>query len=262
MFTTYFKMTKHPFAERIPVDQIIRDERMTQGLSRLLYMICHGTIALIIGLTGIGKSTLIKLLLASLPQNQYQPIYIHFTNIKSGSLLNLIVTELGEVPRHSKEKLFLQIIEKARKSNRTLLLIVDEGHLLNSDAITDLRLLISSAIDETPPLKIILAGQEKLNDQLKRISNADFAQRISVRCNLRSLTKPQTTAYIDFQMKYSGVSDKIFEQEVKHSIHDYSNGIPRQINNIAIACLINASINKAQRINIEMLNQTMPEFKS
>jgi len=261
MFTTYFKMTEQPFAERIPVKQILKHDRLTQGLARLQYMVCQGTIALITGMTGVGKSVLIKLFLENLPKNQYLPVYIHFTHIKATGFLNLIVTKLGEKPQKGKERLFLQLVDKAQKINSTIILIIDEAHLLESEAITDLRLLVSSAIDTTPPVKIVLAGQEKLNDIIKMTSHADLAQRISVHCRLTSLTKAQTAAYIDFQMKYTGASEKIFEPEVKELIHEYANGIPRQINNIAIACLINASIHKTQKINQDILNQTMPEIK-
>lgn len=71
MFTTFFKMKAQPFAEKISVHQIFQDERITQGLARLLYMVTYGQIALITGQTGSGKSTLIKLLLNNLPQNHY-----------------------------------------------------------------------------------------------------------------------------------------------------------------------------------------------
>ena len=261
MFTNYFKMTAQPFAERIPVQQILQDERISQGLARLQYMTSQGTIALITGLTGVGKSILIKLFLSSIPQNQYLPIYIHFTNIKATSLLNLIVTKLGEAPKQTKERLFLQIIDKAKNTNLIIILIIDEAHYLGSDAITDLRLLVSSAIDKAPPLKIILAGQEKLNNKIKTTSHADFNNRISVLCKLKPLSNAQTMAYIDYQMKYSGASEKVFDPEVKDMIHEYANGIPRQINNIAIACLINAATLNAQKINLDILNQTIAEFK-
>jgi general secretion pathway protein A len=261
MFTTHFKMKIQPFCESISAQQILQDERMTQGLARLQYMASQGTIALITGQTGVGKSTLIKLFLSNLPQKQYQPVYVHFSHVRASSLLKLIVTELGEVPKQTKERVFLQIIDKTQKANLTTVLIIDEGHLLDSDAITDLRLLVSSALQEAPPLKIILSGQEGLKNKLKRSSHTDFAQRISVHCPLKALSKTQTVAYIDYQMKYAGASEKIFEPEVKEMIHDYSSGIPRQINNIATGCLINASIQKAQKINLELLNQTMAEFQ-
>lgn len=261
MFTTFFKMKVQPFTERVTIEQILKDERIAQGLARLQYMASFETIALITGQTGVGKSILIKLFLSTLPQNQYLPVYIHFTHLRASSLFKLIVSGLGEYPKLTKEQTFLQIIDKAHKTNLTTILIIDEAHLLDSDAITDLRLLISSAIEDTPPLKIILSGQEEIKKKLNRSSHIDFGQRISLYYHLKPLTKTQTIAYIDFKMKQSGASDKVFELEIKEMIHEYSNGIPRQINNIATACLINADIQNAQKINLEVLNQTMSEFQ-
>jgi len=106
MFTTHFHMSAQPFCEKIPVEHIIKDERMTQGLARIQYMLHQGALALIYGQTGVGKSTLIKLLLEQLPQNQYFPLYVHFTHVKASSLFTLIVTQLGEMPKHTKERLF------------------------------------------------------------------------------------------------------------------------------------------------------------
>lgn len=261
MITTFFKLTAQPFTERISVQQILRHEGMSQALARLQYMADYGNIALITGQTGVGKSTLIKLFLSILPQNQYLPVYIHFTCVRASSLLKLIATGLGEVPKLTKERVFLQIIDKANKINQTILLIIDEAHLLDTQAITNLRLLVSSALEDTPPFKIILSGQEDLTNKLKTYSLSDIAHRISVYCHLSPLTKTQTAAYIDFQMKCSGASDKVFEQEVKEMIHEYANGIPRQINNIAGGCLLNASILNANKINMAILNQTIAEFQ-
>ena len=74
----------------------------------------------------------------------------------------LIVTALGEVPNLTKERVFLQIMEKAQSNNITVVLVVDEAHLWDTKAIVDLRLLVSSALDAKPPLKIVLSGQNNL----------------------------------------------------------------------------------------------------
>jgi type II secretory pathway predicted ATPase ExeA len=50
---------------------------------------------------------------------------------------------------------------------------LDEAHLIAPQTFTDLRLLISS-IDEQMSLKILLCGQEKLSQTLKRSSHADL----------------------------------------------------------------------------------------
>ncbi len=262
MFTRFFKMKAQPFTERVAVEQIFRDERMTQGLARLLHMASEGTIALLTGLTGVGKSVLIKLFLSNLPQNHYRSVYVHFTNIRASSLFKLIVTELGESPKLTKEKVFMQIMDKTRKTNQTVIVIIDEAHLLDSESITNLRLLVSSALDDVTPLKMILSGQEDIKRKLKRSHHADFDNRISMKFHMKPMTKAQTIAYIDFQMTSTGSSEKVFEPEVKEMIYEYSNGIPRQINNIATACLINAAIEKVQKIDMELLHQTIKEFQS
>ena len=71
------------------------------------------------------------------------------------SLLKLIVTTMGESPRHGKDRLFAQIIDKTKTSERQIILLIDEAQMLSGEALIDLRLLLSSAIDEAPPLRLL-----------------------------------------------------------------------------------------------------------
>ena len=262
MFTTHFSMIAQPFCEKTPTSLIMKDERFTQGLARLQYLLLSGSIAVVYGQTGVGKSTLLKLFLSQIPLNQFLPIYVHFTHVKTSSLFALIVSQLGEIPKHTKDRLFLQIIDKARRSNLTPILLIDEAHLLSSDVLTDLRLLISSTLDSSTQIKIILSGQEHLKSILKRDVLADLAQRISVHYHVPTLTKAQTTAYIDFHLKSSGASEKTFDSNVKDLIHEFSAGVPRQINAISTACLINASSKQSQIVTLDIFNQALNEFQS
>jgi general secretion pathway protein A len=175
-------------------------------------------------------------------------------------LLKLIVTQLGEVPRWGKERLFQQILEKARQLEGALILSLDEAHLLNGDALTDLRLLISSALDDAPPLKIVFAGQEPLRNTLRQSQHIALLNRIGVRHHLTPLTKSETATYIDFQIKRAGGSEKLFDSATKELIHDFSGGVPRQINNLATACLLQAMADNATRVNEAIVRQTLNEF--
>ena len=208
----------------------------------------------------MGKSSLLKLFVHSLSRNRFNPVYLSLTDVGTNGLLKLIVNSLGEVPRRGKERLFLQILEKVQKTELTTLLIVDECHFLEPHALIALRLLVSAGLEDAPPLKIILTGQDPLREQLKQASHADLAGRISVRYHVPPLTRDQTQAYIDFQVRQCGGSEKIFEDEAKTLLHDYSSGVPRQINNMATACLINAATKNLQKITANLVNETMPEF--
>jgi len=260
MFSAHFKLSSQPFSEHTPAASLWPDERMTQGLARLHYLAEHATLGLVLGASGVGKSALLKRFLHGLRGPGTEAVYLHLTHLSATALLKLLLCRLGEEPRRGKERLFEQILHRARRGDRSLLLVLDEAHLLDSDALTDLRLLVSSALDEAPPLKIVLAGQESLRALLRRGVHADLLDRISVRFHLHPLTKEQTASYIDFQIKQAGGSEKIFDLPVKSLIHDYSGGVPRQINNLATACLLQAVAQNTTRVDERLLQQTLAEF--
>ena len=259
MFLEHFSLNAHPFAEKPPIEWLLRDEHIDQAMARLKFFEQQGTIALIIGQTGLGKSSLLRLFIHELPQNRYNPLYLHLTPLHANAFLRLIVTKLGEKPKIGKDRMLLQILDRINQNDKCTLLVIDEAHLLDPKTLTDLRLLISS-IDEKISLKILLCGQHDLSQILKRSSHADLAYRITLQFIMRALSKEKTSAYIDHRMIMAGGKEKIFQQEAKDLIHDYTDGVPRQINNVATACLINAAARALKQITESLVNETMAEF--
>ena len=155
----------------------------------------------------------------------------------------------------------MQILDKVASSDRTTLVVIDEAHLLEPQALTDLRLLTSSGLEDETHLKILLSGQERLRDELKSAQLADLVHRIHVRVHLSALAREQTATYIDFQMRQAGASTRVFETEAKNLIHDYASGLPRQVNNIATASLLRAAGDNLQKIDGELVNQVMSELQ-
>ena len=258
MFLQHFSMTDHPFSERTPVDRLLEDDRMKEGLARLEYFTQAGSLALVTGHTGVGKSSLMRLFLQTLSRTQFQTIYLYLSQVGSIGILKLIVTALGEVPRRGKERLYLQIFERVQNTELTTVLVIDEAQLIDSDALTDLRLLVSS--QETDKLKIVLSGQETLRDHLRRSRHHDLAQRMSVRYHVPPLAADDTARYIDQQLLRVGSNEKLFDAEAKKLIHDYASGLPRQINNLATACLIHAATKGEKKITETLVAEVSQEI--
>jgi general secretion pathway protein A len=158
-----------------------------------------------------------------------------------------------------KDRMLIQILDRININDKCTLFIIDEAHLIDPKILTDLRLLISS-IDQKVSLKILLCGQESLNQILKRSSYADLVQRITLQFVMHPLSQEKTDAYIDYRISKAGGATKIFEYEAKNLIHDYTGGVPRQINNVATACLINATAKSLKKITEPLVNETMAEF--
>ena len=261
MYLDHFQFKSQPFSEHAAVSALWQDPRTDEGLARLEYLLQCGHLGLVTGPSGVGKSALLKRFLhGPLPQNCHA-LYCHLTHLPSTGLLKLVVTQLGETPRRGKERIYEQILERAARAEGTLLLVFDEAHLLDADALTDLRLLISSALDVRPPLKILLVGQEPLRAVLRQARHADLLNRVSVRYQLRPLSREQTCRYIDFQVGQAGGDANLFDDSVKIAIHDYTGGVPRQINNLATACLLQATARKVMRIDDDLFQYAAGEFQ-
>ena len=259
MFLDHFDLNSHPFSEKPPIAWLLRDANTDQGLARLKFFEQQGNVALIIGQTGTGKSSLLRLFIQQLPQNRYQPLYLHLTPLSANAFLRLMVIKLGEHPKLGKDRMLLQILERIHQNDKCTLFVVDEAHLLEPNTLVDLRVLISS-IDETLSLKILLCGQEKLSQTLKRSSHADLLHRINLQFALHPMKRDKTSVYIDSRIKKAGGQEKIFEPEAKNIIHDYTGGVPRQVNNVCTACLLNAAARGVKIITEALVNETMSEF--
>jgi general secretion pathway protein A len=259
MFLNHFSFAAHPFAEKPPIQWIQKDPRIEQAMARLKFFEHQGAMALILGHTGVGKSSLLRLFIDQLPQNRYHPLYLHLTSISANAFLRIIVTRLGEKPKMGKDRMLLQILDRIGQNEKCTLFIIDEAHLVDPQTLTDLRLLIS-CMDENISLKIILCGQDSLKHLLKRASHADLLGRITLRFSLHALSKDQTRAYIDNRITLAGGTVKIFDPQAKDLVHDYTGGLPRQINNVATACLLNAASRNIKIIDEQLVNETMNEL--
>ena len=256
MFLKHFQLHFHPFAEHTPADRLWPDERLTQGVARLHYLASAGTLGLVTGSSGVGKSALLKRFLHESPAGA--TCYLHLTHLSSHDLLTLLVRRLGLTPEWSKDRLLNQVLDHAARAEGALLIVLDEAHLLKPEALTDLRLLVSSALADAPPLKLLLAGQPPLLDLLRR--QRDLLDRATIRHHLHPLSKPQTSAYLDFRLRAAGAAETLLDTAVKELLHDYAGGVPRQLNNLATACLLQAAVQQAPRIDERLLQQTLSEF--
>jgi general secretion pathway protein A len=262
MFTDHFHLSAQPFSEPAPTEHILRDERISQALARLDFFANFGIISILTGTTGVSKSSTLRLFIHGLNPSKFIPVYVHTSQVRAQSLLKLILHALGQTPPPwGKDRLFLQILNHAKRNDQTTLLVIDEAHLIGLDALTDLRLLVSSGLDETPKIKILLAGQDALNQHLAAPDLIDLSQRVCVRAHLKPFSLDQTKAYIDFRLHVVGAKSDLFDDDAKSLIHDCSGGFPRQINNYAIAALLMAASKGLHRVSDSIVKEAIPETK-
>ena len=155
-----------------------------------------------------------------------------------------IVTALGGVPRFHKAALIPQTTEllaaEEHERGRTVVLVLDEAHLLGTDQLEELRLLTNADMDSHSPFACLLVGQPTLRRRIKLGTFAALDQRIALRYAMTSMSDAETKSYMAHHLALAGRSDVLFSDDAIAVIHQVGRGIPRAGNNLAVQALVAA----------------------
>jgi general secretion pathway protein A len=234
--------TRQPFDKNIPTKQLFLSQQIKQLFALLKQLIQRRGIALITGEIGAGKSTAIRAFIDQLEPNRFDIAYIADPTIGIRGILNSIAIQLNLEGGYFKwqllEKLKHAIEKNAYDFNKTTLLIIDEVQHLDTRALEQIRLFTNFKIDSQTPLNLILLGQPDINKTIRLQSMQALAQRTTVRYHLSGLDKAEAKPYVTHHLAIAGRSDALFSDEVIEEIFQQAKGIPRVINNLGYACLI------------------------
>ena len=171
-------------------------------------------------------------------------LYLGTPGVGLRGIYTTIITGLGGVPRFHHTALIPQAQEllaaEASERGKQVLLICDEAHLLDAECLEGIRCLGNMGMDQTAPFCLLLLGQPTLRHRLRRGAFTALDQRIAVRYAIAGLSAKETTSYVQHHLALAGRSDTLFSDDAIGLIHEVSRGLPRQVNNLAVASLIAA----------------------
>jgi general secretion pathway protein A len=255
-----FGLKTHPFSEVVDPANILKDGRFKSVFDPLSVLPEVGSMAMLTGRTGVGKTTLLRQLISTW-RVQYDVHYIHLGNLHSLGLMRTIITTVGERPRMGKDRMFEQFYAHLSKKQRPLCLIIDEAQLLDIRSMTDLRVLCCH-IELANQLILVLSGQPPLNSLVQASTLTDLRERMSLRTHLPSMTLPETIHYIDHRLKAAGAEDGIFDEDSVRLLHHHGEGVPRRIHQVAIKAMMNAWSVGRNRIDEKMLREACAADRS
>jgi len=96
-------------------------------------------------------------------------------------------------------------------------------------------------MDARTPFSLVLTGQPTLNRQLRMGAFAALDQRIALRYQIPPMDLAETAAYVAHHVGLAGRKDPVFADDAIARIQRASGGLPRAVNNAAIAALIAAA---------------------
>lgn len=237
----HYGFTRMPFDRNIPVGALHRHRGHNEAVARIGWLISQHALGVLTGDVGAGKTVAVRAALSSLDTSRHTTIYLSNPAIGSRGIHGAIVTALGAQPRFHHATLIPQVHDalaaETGERGRTVILIIDEAHLLATDQLETIRMLTNTDMDSASPLTCLLIGQPTLRRRIKLGDMAALDQRIALRYTMPGLDLTETNGYITHHTRLAGRSDTIFSDDATALIHRTARGLPRAINNLAIAAL-------------------------
>ncbi len=241
---THYGLTRTPFSRGIAPSQIFAARIHKEAVARLKWLVDETAIGVVTGEVGAGKTLAARAAVATLDNSRFTVVYLSNPMVGARGIHHHLVTALGETPKFHRPALIAQTADllaaETEERRKTVVLIVDEAHLLSTEQLEQLRLLTNTDMDSRSSLGLILLGQPTLRRRLKQGHFAALDQRIGLRFHLDGLPLDETATYIAHHLTLAGRSDPLFSDDAIALIHQTSRGIPRAINNLAVQALIAA----------------------
>ena len=244
-FLKKFGMIRVPFTPNIGIEYLSKPEQFTDTLNRLNYVAGNQMFAVLTGIVGVGKSTVLRAFSNGLSPESYEVLYISQSNLSPRWLYSIPLNQMGIDPRFyandAKKQFHEALFSLTAVKHKNVVMIIDEAHLINHRTLQEIRFLLNCKFDAGNPLCLILAGQNELWQVLEREENMAISQRIDMICRMTALTDNQVGMYIASHLRYAGAKEQIFSSEAIEEISRKSQGVPRLINKICTHSLLYAA---------------------
>lgn len=244
-WVAHFGFTRTPFSKGIAVKDLFLRDAHAEAVARIHFCVAESALGVLIGDVGAGKSVAVRAAAAALDRTRHHIIYVANPAFGTRGLYVAIVTALGGTPRFRKPELIAQaaalLAAEEAERHRRVVFVIDEAHLLAPDQLEELRLLTNADFDSASPFAAILVGQPTLARQLRLGVFAALDQRIATRYTLPPMDLADSAAYLRHHLALAGRSDALFADDAIARLHRVANGLPRALNNAAVAALVAAA---------------------
>ena len=244
-----------PFSREVPAEALFRTKLAESLCWRTEHVLLEdGGFASVIAEPGNGKSACLRMVDQHLLRNSSAKVVA--LEHASGSVSSFY-RELGErfgvelSPRNrwGGFKALRDCWHEHMES--TLLrpvLLVDEAQEMNPKVLTELRLLSSTRLDSRVILGVVLAGDRRLHEKLRKEELAPLGSRLRVRIVLEPMDKETLLAVLEHRLETAGGS-ALCTKGLKTTLVERAAGNPRTLLNMGQELLVVAVNRELKRLD-------------
>lgn len=198
-------------------------------------------IVLVSGEVGLGKTTLVRRLLADLDQAGAVSALIFNTFLQEHALLDAVARDFGVEPASDLEGTLQRLnafLLDVYRQGRPAVVIVDDAQNLQPSSLELMRLLSNLETGQDKLLQIVLVGQPELISVLAQPRLRQLTSRVVKHVCLRSLAASEIGRYIQFRLDAAGASGSItLSKDAIGLLHRRTTGNVRRLHLVLDRCL-------------------------
>ncbi len=237
----------NPFSPELPVDAIYVPSKIESFCWRIEHaQIREGGFAMIHGDPGSGKSIVLRVLAERL--KRLPDVTVGAINHPQSNLADFY-RELGDVfgvPLRPSNRWggFKALRERwlghMQSSRCRAVLLVDEAQEMTPQVLSELRLLASSSFDSQSLLCIVMAGDARLTEKLRREELIPLGSRIRTRLATEFASRDELLACLEHLLVGAG-NASLMTQQLRHTLCDHAAGNYRILTTMAAELLAAAA---------------------
>lgn len=233
----------NPFSPELPTEALYVPPRFENFCWRIEQaLIREGGFAMIHGDPGTGKSVVLRVLAQRL--TRLPDVTIGAVSHPQSSLVDFY-RELGEIfaiplKPHNRWGGFKSLREAwfahLQTTRRRPVLLIDEAQEMSPTALSELRLLASARFDSQPLLCVVLAGDARLIEKLRREELVPLGSRIRTRLATEHAACEELLACLEHVMAEAGNAN-LMTPPLRHTLCDHAAGNYRILMTLAAELL-------------------------
>jgi len=244
MYQSHFGLTKPPFGLTPDTSFFFVCVSYQEALNTLLVAVRNGEgLIKITGEVGNGKTMLCRKFLATLDEN-FVVANIFRPCLDPYHLLLTLAEEFAiplpvNADQHQLLKLITNKLMDYARSNKYVVVCLDEAQTMSLETLETLRLLTNLETENYKLLQVVLFGQPELDERLANKSMRQLRQRITFQHHLGGLLESELEQYLNHRLNVAGFQGgRVYSSAAIRLMCRVTGGIPRLVNIIANKSLL------------------------
>lgn len=258
MIRAFYGIDKNPFSQE-DITLLLQQQEVFDILK---VHSSQGGLCLLMGEPGTGK-TMIKRAILHHAEKTTLVVHISRTLHTYGNTIKILCEAFKTDYSGSHFKCEKRLIQEAFtlcNQGKTIIVIIDDAHLMGMDILRRLRLMFE---DFPKNHNLILMGETALLHNMALSVNQDIKSRVTYSVILKKLNPDDMLAFVERELDAVGLPHNVFTENALSLIVRSSDGLLRHARNICISCLIEAIRDQKRTIDIATVNRVLiqPHFR-